>query len=281
MSKLITIAFTTTLVLLMLVPARSQENKKPVADDMGQYASVNGLDMYYELCGTGRPLVVLHGAFGCASDYPALARNRQQIAVELLGHGHTADIDRPLSIENMADDVAAFLKHLKFERVDVFGYSMGGNVALALAIRHPNLVLSVAINGANFAPIQQAYEPKAFKQFTNLPSDFAPAPLKDSYDKVAPDPKHWPVLVAKVRKMGLEWTGFSREQLQSIKAPVLITLGDRDNVRPEHAVEMFRLIPNARLAVFPDGDHFLVTTSPDTVLEPVAAFFDAPLSSAK
>ena len=100
--------------------------------------------------------------------------------------------------------------------------------------------------------------------------------LKDHYDKVAPDPKQWPGLVAKVKKMGLEFKGFARQDMKSIKAPVLITLGDRDVVRPEHAVEMFRLIPNVQLAVFPGGDHFLLWTSPETVLAPIAAFLDAP-----
>jgi pimeloyl-ACP methyl ester carboxylesterase len=186
-----------------------------------------------------------------------------------------------LSIEQMADDVAALLKLLRIERVDVFGYSLGGSVALALAIRHPDRVGRLAINGANFAPFEAAYEPETFRQLKNLPADFAPPVLKGPYDKVAPDPKHWPVLVAKVKKMGLEWKGFTREQMKSIKAPVLITLGDRDAVRLEHAVEMFRLIPNSRLAVFPGGDHILLFTSPDTVLAPVAAFLDGPTANSQ
>jgi pimeloyl-ACP methyl ester carboxylesterase len=109
-----------------------------------------------------------------------------------------------------------------------------------------------------------------------LPADFAPPVLKDPYDKVAPDPKHWPVLVAKVKRMGLEFKGLSREELKSIKAPVLITIGDRDVLRVEHAVEMYRLIPQAQLAVFPGGDHFLLMTKPEIVLAPVAAFLGAP-----
>jgi pimeloyl-ACP methyl ester carboxylesterase len=261
------------------------ESGKPktggTAEKKQGYADVNGLKMYYEIHGTGKPLVVLHGAFGWATVHPALATNRQVIAVELQGHGHTADIDRPLTIEQMADDTAALLKHLKIEQADFFGYSMGGNVALAVAIRHPNLVGRLAINGSHYGRIEDAYEPEAFQQFQSLPADFAPAVLKDPYDKVAPDPKQWPVLVAKVKKMGLEFKGFAREDMKSIKAQVLITLGDRDGVRPEHAVEMFRLIPNAQLAVFPGGDHFLLWTSPDKVLSPIAAFLDAPMPKAK
>jgi pimeloyl-ACP methyl ester carboxylesterase len=280
MTKL-TIVVLAALAYVVECPVHAQDKGKAPNKVEGQYANVNGLKMYYEIHGTGKPLVLLHGAFGWASAYPALAKNRQQIAVELQGHGHTADIDRPLTIEQMADDVAALLKHLKSERADIFGFSMGGNVALGLAIRHPEVVHRVAINGSHFAPTEEAYEPQSFKQFKSLPADFAPPLLKGAYDKVAPDPKQWPVLVGKVKKMGLEWKGFTREQMKSIKAPVLITLGDRDGVKPEHAVEMFRLVPNAKLAVFPGGDHFLLWTSPNTVLAPVAAFLDAPTANAK
>ena len=129
--------------------------------------------------------------------------------------------------------------------------------------------------------LKDAYEPETFKQFKSLPADFAPPVLKDAYDKVAPDPKKWPVLVAKVKKMGLEFKGFTPEEMKSIKARVLITLGDRDGVRLEHAVEMFRLIPNAQLAVFPGGDHLLLWTSPETVLSPIATFLNAPVPAAR
>jgi pimeloyl-ACP methyl ester carboxylesterase len=256
---------------------RPVESEAIVAADGSQgYADVNGLKMYYEIHGTGKPLVLLHGAFGWATTYPALAKNRQVIAVELQGHGHTADIDRPLTIEQMADDTAALVKHLKIGQADFFGYSMGGTVALAIAVRHPELVGKLAINGSHWGKIEDAFGPQGFEQFKNLPADFAPPVLKDPYDKVAPDPKHWPVLVAKVKRMGLEFKGLSREELKSIKAPVLITIGDRDVLRVEHAVEMYRLIPQAQLAVFPGGDHFLLMTKPEIVLAPVAAFLGAP-----
>jgi len=262
-------------VSVLLIRATLVLGDEPPAKFEGKYADVNGLKMYYEIHGTGKPLVILHGAFGWATVYPTLATNRQVIAVELQGHGHTADIDRPLTFEQMADDTAALLKQLKIEQADFFGYSMGGNVALAVAIRHPNLVHKLAINGSNFGKIEEAYEAATFKQFQNMPADFAPAILKGPYEKVAPDPKQWPVLVAKIKKMGLEFKGFAREDMKSIKAPVLITLGDHDAVRVEHALEMFRLIPKAQLAVFPGGTHFLLWTNPEAVLAPVARFFDA------
>lgn len=241
----------------------------------GQYVEVNGLKMYYELHGTGQPLVVLHGAFGTALAHPALAKNRQLIVVELQGHGHTADIDRPLTIDQLADDVAALLKHLKVERADVFGYSMGGTVALGLAIRHADAVGRVAIYGSQFASTERSYEPQAFRDFQNLPADFAPPTLKAPYDKVAPDPSQWPTLVKKIKTMGLHWKGFTPEQMRSIKSPVLIAVGDRDVVRPEHAVEMYRLIPHAELAIHPGGDHFLYFSDPEKVLKPAVSFLDA------
>jgi pimeloyl-ACP methyl ester carboxylesterase len=246
----------------------------------GQYADVNGIKLYYETRGEARAgvrsLVVLHGAFGWANDYPILGKNRQLILVELQGHGHTTLGARPLSIDNMADDVAALLSHLRIERADVFGYSMGGFVALALAIRHPDMVGKVALNGSNFRKAEEAFEPATFKQMQNLPADFAPPPLKGHYDKVAPDPKQWPALVHAVKTMLLEFKGFSLEQMRSIKAEVLITQGDRDGFRPEHAVEMFRLIPHAQLAIFPNADHFMIFMQPEKLQSAIVAFLDAP-----
>ena len=250
-------------------------------DAKGQYANVNGLKLYYEIHGSGKPLVLLHGAFGIATIYPSLAKDRQVIAVELQGHGHTADRDQPLTYEQMADDTAALLKDLKIEQADVFGYSMGGNVGLALAIRHPTVVRKLAINGSHSGKMADAYDPAAFKQFNSLPADFAPPVLKDPYDKVAPDATKWPTLVAKVKQMGTDFKGFAHEELKGIRAKVLVTLGDRDGVRVEHAVEMFRLIPNSQLAVFPNADHLALRISPEKVLPTIAVFLNAPMPDSK
>jgi pimeloyl-ACP methyl ester carboxylesterase len=276
MKTLIRTALAAYGVLLAPTFVMGDEPQAKPAQGEGKYATVNGLKMYYEVQGTGRPLVLLHGAFGRASFYPRLAKGRQVIAVELQGHGHTEDIDRPLTFEQMADDTAALLRHLKIEQADFFGYSMGGNVALCVAIRHPSLVGRVAINGSNYGKIEDAYEAEAFRQFKSMPANFAPPVLKGPYDKVAPDPKKWPVLVAKIKKMGLEFKGFAREDMKSIKAPVLIAQGDHDLVRLEHTVEMFRLIPKAKLAVFPGGDHFMIWINPDKLLTPIAEFLNAP-----
>ncbi len=129
----------------------------------GKYVVLNGLKMYYEVHGTGKPLVLLHGGFGWAFTYPTLARGRRAVAVDLQGHGHTADIDRPLSFEQMADDTAGLLEHLEIDQADFFGHSMGGTVALAVAIRHPRLVRRVAVCGCPYGKADVSYEPAVCK----------------------------------------------------------------------------------------------------------------------
>ena len=248
------------------------------ADGPGRYASVNGLKMYYEVHGAGPPLVLLHGAFLTVDAWgkllPELARSRQVIAPELQGHGRTADVDRPLSFRQMAEDVAALLREIKIEHADVYGYSMGGTVALALASRHPALVRKLIVQGSTYN--KDGWEPEAFKQFSALPPDFAPKPLKDPYDKVAPDPKHWPVLVAKLKEMELSFEGLPESDLKGITAPTLIIMGDREGLRPEQAVAMYRLIPKAQLAIVPGADHFLPFTRPDVVLTLMTTFLQDP-----
>src|SRR6266540_677931 len=146
-------------------------------DSGGKYAEVNGLKMYYEIHGSGRPLVLLHGAFGFAEGWgaflPTLTKTHQVIAIELQGHGHTNDIDRPLTFEQMADDAAALLKQLKIKDADFFGYSMGGTVALGVAIRHPELVRKLAFYGSCAGTAKDTYDPEAYKQFQSLGADFA------------------------------------------------------------------------------------------------------------
>lgn len=251
----------------------------------GKYAEVNGLKMYYEIHGSGQPLVLLHGAFGFiegwATVLPTLTKTHQVIAIELQGHGHTHDLDRPLTFEQMAEDTAALLKQLKIKDADFFGYSMGGTVALRVAMRHPELVRKLAILGSAFGTMKDTYEPETYKQFQSLSTDFAPPVLKEPYDRMAPDPTRWPILVTKIKNLERDFKGYSAAEIKTIKAQTLIMMGDRDGVRPEHAVEMYRLIPNAQLAVFPGGDHFMLWSSPDKVLATLAPFLEAPMAEQK
>jgi pimeloyl-ACP methyl ester carboxylesterase len=275
------------LVLLVLAGVLMQKHVSQAASAKGNYAQVNGLKLYYEVHGsdsTNPTLVLLHGAFGFAEAWspvlPTLADTRRVIVVELQGHGHTADRDQPLSYEQMADDTAELLKQLKIKSADFFGYSMGGTVALGVAVRHPELARKVAILGSTARSPRDTYEPEFYREYQSLPADFAPPELKNPYDKTSPDPTHWPVLVQKIKEMGPAFKGYSNKELKEIKAQVLIMIGDREGVRLEHAVEMYRVIPNAQLAIFPHGDHFMIFQSPDKVLATLVPFLDAPLPNA-
>ena len=240
----------------------------------GEYASVGDLKMYYEIHGTGRPLVLLHGAFMSATVYPALAESRQVIAVDLQGHGRTADIDRPFTFEQMADDVAALLKQLKIEQTDVFGYSLGGKVGLALAIRHPELVRRLAIYGATYKSFEESIPPDVLEFFKKAtPETFAPKDLKEPYEKMSSAP-NWKGLAAKILESMKGFKGFSPEQMKAIKAEVFIGAGDHDDVSLEHIVEMHKLIPKSQLAVFPNTEHVVMMTNPDKVLIQVKEFLD-------
>jgi pimeloyl-ACP methyl ester carboxylesterase len=252
----------------------NQDNAAQETSVKGKYASVNGLKMYYENYGAGRPLVLLHGAFMSATVYPALAEGRQVIAVDLQGHGRTADIDRPFTFEQMADDVAALLKQLKIEQTDVFGYSLGGKVGLALAIRHPELVRRLAIYGATYKSFEESIPPDVLEFFKKAtPETFAPKELKAPYEKLSPAP-NWIGLAAKILESMKGFQGFSPEQMKAIKAEVFLSAGDHKDVNLEHIVEMHKLIPKSQLAVFPNTEHMVMMTNPDKVLVQVKEFLD-------
>ncbi len=244
------------------------------------YVLVNGLNMYYEVRGTGRPLVLIHGGV-CTIDTcfgkvrPLLAKNWKTVAVELQGHGHTADVDRPLTFEHLAEDTYALLRQLKIENADFVGYSIGGGVALQIAMRHPDLVHKLVVIGTTYN--NQGLVPGLLLVFKTMKPEDIPEEFREAYERTAPDPKHWSTLVAKVMKLGLESKGWRPEEIQSIKAPVLVMIGDADIVRPEHAVQMFRLLPHAQLAVLPGSDHFLPMQRSDWAVPMIEAFLNAPM----
>jgi pimeloyl-ACP methyl ester carboxylesterase len=219
---------------------------------MSAYASVNGLDLYYEVHGEGRPLVLLHGALGtiesCFADLlPALASSRRVIAVELQGHGHTGDIDRAFSFRDMAEDIAGLLRALSTERVDIFGYSLGGGVALELAIRHPGAVGRLAyVGGACYHP--SGLYPELFEGSDSQDPEHDDSRWRQAYERVAPNPGDWPRLVEKMAEMDRSFIGWSADELMSLTAPVLLIIGDSDLVRPEHTVEMFRFLGGGVMA---------------------------------
>lgn len=248
-----------------------------VADRQG-YAPINGLNMYYEIDGSGDPLVYIPPAFGCTGmkSFPMLVRKRAVISVDLQGYGRTADIlDRPLSIKQHALDVITLLKHLGISKADFLGESYGGAIATMIAVLKPELVRRVATYGATFGPSQGAIDPKMLRTEQPLTPDSRSFVVqREYYQRVAPDPDYWPTFWGKL--VAMKWDGFSHEELTSLKAPVLIALGDHDFVRIEHAVETFRLIPNAELAVIPDAGHYLLYSEPEKVIPMVEHFLDTP-----
>lgn len=234
---------------------RMSSTMKP---EPGHYTSINGLRMYYELHGEsdGVPLVLLHGGgstievtFGRI--LPFLAQQRRIIAVEEQGHGRTSDRDAPMRFETSADDVAALLRHLNIERADLFGFSNGASVALQVAIRHPDLVRKLVF-ASSMTKKDGAYP--WFWEFMQQ-ADFSnmPQPLKDAFLKVNPDPQKLRTMHDKDLERMRNFRDVPDSDLKSLRAPTLILIGDRDLVTPEHAVELSRLIPDARLTILVGG----------------------------
>jgi pimeloyl-ACP methyl ester carboxylesterase len=240
--------------------------------------------MYYEIHGSGLPLVLLHGggstietSFG--EVLPSFAKTRKAIAFEQQGHGHTADVDRPFSFEQSADDAAALLRYLKIEKADFFGYSNGGSIALQIAIRHPNLVRKLIVASAMYK--RDGLYPEFWEMMKHATPEGMPAELRDAYLRVAPQPEQFRNFSDKGVKRMLEFKDWRPEDIQSIEAPTLIMIGDADIVRPEHAVEMFRLLPHARLAILPLTDHMTLVKRADWQVSMIEAFLDAAIPKQK
>jgi pimeloyl-ACP methyl ester carboxylesterase len=241
------------------------------------YASVNGLQFYYEIYGRGRPLVLLHGGlltidlnFGPL--LAPLAASRQVIAVELQGHGHTADTDRAMTIEALAGDVVALLDHLGIGEADLFGFSLGGLVAYAIALGAPARVgkLIVASADAHRPPGRESVPLDEDRMPTS--ADFQA--MRDAYDAVAPDPKHFDEFAARTETLVHEFPGWT-DELRSLQAPTLLIFGDRDFSPLPDVVELFELLPNAQLAVLPGTTHVGVTRRPAEVFALITPFLDA------
>ena len=259
------------------------------SDSCEGYASVNGLLMYYRIMGVGRPLVLLHRAFSTidtsfAGYLPGLAATRMLIAVEFQGHGHTADIDRPLTYEQLADDCAEVLGNLGISGADVFGYSMGAGVALQLAMRHPNLVRTLIAASVTYcsAGMHAGFHDGSTKLD---PAQFDGTPWRTEYDRVAPNPDDFASLVAKVGVLDATVQDWPERDVRGIRAPTLLITADSDIVRPEHSVALFRLLgggvcgdlvglPNAQLAIVPGTTHVGLTNRGDWLVPMINEFLD-------
>lgn len=240
---------------------RTEENGNPIKAITNDtlvpktgYSAVNGIKMYYEMYGQGKPLVLIHGGgstiqttFGRV--IPMLAKHRRLIAIELQAHGRTSDRDKDLTFEQDADDIATILKNLNIDKADFFGFSNGGTTAVQIAIRHPEivdkLILGSALCKRNGVP-EQFWDFMKQARLANMPEQ-----LKEAYLQVAPNSSGLQIMHDKDVKRMVNFRDIPDVQIESIKAPTLIIIGDQDIIKPEHAIEMHREMVNSALAIIP------------------------------
>ncbi|HEY0736286.1 MAG TPA: alpha/beta hydrolase [Herpetosiphonaceae bacterium] len=263
----------------------------------GKYAPVNGLNMYYEIHGSGEPLILLHGGVipsgVLGANLEELVKHRQVITPHMQAHGHTRDIDRPLRTETMADDIAALIAHLGLAQVDLMGYSMGGGVALQTAIRHPALVRKLVV--VSTAMRHSAWYPEVRPRFEEMHTNAAQlaAGLKQSpLAELYPD-ADWELIFTKLGEMVSRDHDWS-EQVAGITAPTMLVFADADSILPEHMVEFYRLLgggrrdagldgslrPAAHLAIVPGTTHYTIMSTAQ-VAQLVEPFLSAPLLEAR
>jgi pimeloyl-ACP methyl ester carboxylesterase len=248
----------------------------------GALASINGIELYHEVHGTGRPLVLLHGGvmnaetcFGAM--IPQLAKAHQVIAVDLQGHGRTADSDRPITLTNLATDVVGLLDHLGLRRADLFGFSLGSLVAIEMAVTQPTrvgrLVLASGhIRADGYHP--EIQDPEQMGVSPRLPTEEDFAAMQAAYEAVAPHPDHFFPFLEKLQPVVSAFDGWSDSAIRAIPGPTLLIVGDQDFVRLEHAALMLDLFPGAQLVVLPGTTHMQVIQRTDSVLAFVDEFFD-------
>lgn len=256
------------------------------------HAAINGLQLYYEIHGKGKPLILLHGGITASdvfgSNIEALAKSRQVIAVHLQGHGYTHDIDRPLRFESMADDIAALITHLKIEKIAIMGYSLGDGVALQTAIRHPKFVDRLVV--VSHAMSRAGWYPEVLATFDQMPANarqIAQGVKQSPLAKLYPD-VNWETLFRKVGEMvsrDFDWS----KAVAAISTPTMLVFADADAVRPDHVVEFYKQLGGgqrdagldgslrsaARLAIVPGATHYDLLSTTE-VLTLVAPFLDAP-----
>ena len=274
------------LLLMALVMTGASAQKKPATG----YAPVNGLKMYYEVHGSGQPVVLLHGAFiTITSNWDGwigeLSKTRKVIAVEMQGHGRTADIPRDFNSENLADDVAALLNYLAIPRADLIGYSMGGEVAMQCAIRHPDKVGKAVIISSTFR--SDGMVSGALESISKLTADaFKGSPIETEYKKLSPTPDYFPKFVQHIVATASKGYDFGADKLKATKAPMFFIHGDADGVRLAHVAEMFRLKGGethgdmgprsaSRLAILPNTTHVTLMQRMPIIVPMVNDFLDA------
>ena len=292
-----TLLYTTSIILLAFASLVMISNT--LAQNKKGYADVNGIHLYYEIHGSGKPLVLLHGGLGSIQMFEPnielLSKGRQVIAVDLQGHGRTADIDRPFSVEAMSEDIAGLLQYLKIPKADMMGYSLGAGVALQIAVRHPEMVnklvlISAIIRRNDFYPDILAQQAQVGP---GVAEQMKQTPMYQSYAKLNPRPQDWPRLLQKMGDFMKKDFDFS-DAVRQIKAPTLVVAGDADIFPPKYAVRTFELLGGgqkdggwdgsgqiaSKLAILPGVTHYNMAMAP--ALVPTAiAFLDAPGTASK
>lgn len=277
---------TALLLLTTLIMTAVSAQQNPTTG----YAPVNGLKMYYEVHGKGEPVVLLHGAFMTNTNnwdgwIGELSKTRKVIAVEMQGHGRTADVPRDITSENLADDVAALLDHLNIPRADLIGYSMGGEVAMQCAIRHPDKVRKAVIISSTFR--SDGMVAGSHEAIASLTADvFKGSSLETEYKKLSPTPEDFPKFVQRIVAMFSKGYDFGADKLKATKAPMFFIHGDADGILLEHVAEMFRLKGGethgdmgprtaSRLAILPDTTHVTLMQRMSIIVPMVIDFLDA------
>ncbi len=265
-------------------PTSAPAPAEHTAPDEHGYADVNGLHLYWESYGEGPPLVLLHGGMltielNFATLIPTLARSHRVIGIEQQGHGRTAHTDRAITYPNLASDVVALLDHLGLDQAAVLGHSMGGAVALELAVHHPERVSAVV-------PISASVRPEGLHPDLQDPSTYATSPImptaqdfadfEGAYQRLSPHPERFQEFLAYLSGLDGRFTGWTDEELAGIRCPVLIVQGDRDFTTVEHAAFMLEAIPHAILAVLPDTTHMQVTRRATMLLPVLEQFLNGP-----
>ena len=288
MSRFVILALLACFAAVASVPAAVAQTKSPLpaqtaSADSGHVA-INGVDYYYEIHGQGEPLLLLHGGLGSIDMFgpllPALANDRQVIAVDLHGHGRTTLGDRKISLIDIGDDLAVLLKRLGYGPVDVLGYSFGGGAGLRLAVQHPDAVRRLAVVSAGFA--QKGFYPEMLPMQAQVGAGMAEmmkdTPMYKSYQAVAPNVADFPKLLDRMGELmrtPYDWS----DDVGKLKMPVMLVYGDSDMFRPEHIVEFYQLLGGGlkdagwtrehmsqnRLAILPDLTHYEIFMAPELV----------------
>ncbi|MFC3198058.1 alpha/beta fold hydrolase [Parapedobacter deserti] len=281
-----------TLALLGPMLASAQQDAPLEPKEKG-YAKLTGIDMYYEIYGEGDPVLLLHGsfwpiAFTWGELIPALAKNRKVIAVELDGHGHTPLTDRDMTYALHAKDVAEAIRYLKFDQVDVFGYSFGGTVALQLIVDNPDLVNKAIIMST--AHHHQGWHPSVWDNIREFKPDFLDqTPIKALYDSIAPNPADWTKFITKQLAFELKPFDVGYDNIKAIQTPILYLMGDNDGVSNEQKMAFMEAadigrsgdtdgLPPSQMLILPGRTHVGLGMETEMLMQHITPFLDGILA---